>query len=102
MKILITGGAGFIGSKLALRLISEGHEITVLDNLSPQIHGDKPRQTSPLYASIADKVRFVHGSVCDRSTLLQSLTGQDVVVHLAAEKSNNINMPPTKLRNRNQ
>lgn len=85
MRILITGGAGFIGSNLALRLVCEGHEITVLDNLSPQIHGDNPRQTSTLYASIADKVRFVHGSVCDRGTLLQCLNDQDAVVHLAAE-----------------
>lgn len=85
MKILVTGGAGFIGSNLVLRLSSEGHEITVLDNLSPQIHGDNPKHTSPLYASIADKVRFIHGNVCDRTELLEGLKGQDAVVHLAAE-----------------
>lgn len=38
-NILITGGAGFIGTRLALQLIEKGHKITVLDNLSPQIHG---------------------------------------------------------------
>lgn len=40
MKILITGGAGFIGSALALDLISRGHTVRVMDNLSPQIHGN--------------------------------------------------------------
>lgn len=85
MKILVTGGAGFIGSNLVLRLSSEGHEVTVLDNLSPQIHGDNPKHTSPLYASIANKVRFIHGTICDRTALFECLKGQDAVVHLAAE-----------------
>ena len=40
MKILITGGAGFIGSNLALKLDKLGHEIVILDNLSKQIHGE--------------------------------------------------------------
>ena len=39
-KVLITGGAGFIGSNLSLKLIAKGYEVTVLDNLSPQIHGE--------------------------------------------------------------
>ena len=51
-KILITGGAGFIGSNLALRLIDQGYRVTVLDNLSPQIHGNDPLTSSPL-ASLA-------------------------------------------------
>ncbi len=85
MRILITGGAGFIGSNLARRLTTEGHEVTVLDNLSPQIHGNSPEQTSPLYASIRGIVRFVHGSVCDESAITECLAGQEAVVHLAAE-----------------
>jgi len=85
MNILITGGAGFIGSSLALCLIEEGHTVTVLDNLSPQIHGNEPEQTSALYASIRGKVRFVPGSVCDESAWAQCLPGQDAIVHLAAE-----------------
>jgi dTDP-L-rhamnose 4-epimerase len=85
MNILITGGAGFIGSNLALHLLAGGHQITVLDNLSPQIHGADPALTSPLYASIMHQVRFVHGSVCDASAWQQALEGQDAVVHLAAE-----------------
>lgn len=85
MNILITGGAGFIGSNLALRLAAEGHALTILDSLSPQIHGENPLHSSPLYLSIRDKVKFVHGSVCDESAWAQCLPGQDAVVHLAAE-----------------
>ncbi|MDE6049621.1 MAG: GDP-mannose 4,6-dehydratase, partial [Paramuribaculum sp.] len=48
-KALITGGAGFIGSNVALKLVEQGIGVTVLDNLSPQIHGDNPDVTSPLY-----------------------------------------------------
>ncbi|HSX55055.1 MAG TPA: NAD-dependent epimerase/dehydratase family protein [Sphingomonas sp.] len=84
MNILITGGAGFIGSRLALRLIERGHDVTVLDTLSPQIHGDDP-DASPLFASIRDKVRFVRGTVTDRAAMEQVLAGQEAVVHLAAE-----------------
>ena len=47
-NVLITGGAGFIGSNLALKLIEKGYQVTVLDNLSPQIHGYNPTETSPL------------------------------------------------------
>lgn len=85
MKVLITGGAGFIGSNLALKLISLGHEVAVLDTLSQQIHGDAPQISSPLYLSIKDKVRFIQGSVCDESALTRALEGQDAIVHLAAE-----------------
>lgn len=83
-KVLITGGAGFIGSRLSLRLLSEGHEVTVLDNLSPQIHGEDPTQ-SPLFQSIDGKVRFMKADVRSREALREALAGQDVVVHLAAE-----------------
>jgi dTDP-L-rhamnose 4-epimerase len=83
-KILITGGAGFIGSNLVAAVHANGHEITVLDNLSEQIHGSDP-STSPLFQAVRDKVRFIHGSVCDRDTLHSALDGQEVVVHLAAE-----------------
>lgn len=84
-KILITGGAGFIGSNLALKLIEKGNEITVLDNLSPQIHGDNPDETSPLYNSIKDRVKFIKGTVTSRSDLENAIEGQDVIVHYAAE-----------------
>ncbi|MGR6503004.1 NAD-dependent epimerase/dehydratase family protein [Shewanella sp. Koi 1] len=83
-NILITGGAGFIGSKLALKLIEQDNNITILDNLSPQIHGDNP-YLSPLYCSIKDKVKFIHGTVESREDWLTALEGIDTVVHLAAE-----------------
>ena len=84
-NILITGGAGFIGSNLALALIEKRHKITVLDNLSPQIHGDSPDETSPLYKSIKDKVKFLEGTVTSREDWSKALKGQDIVVHFAAE-----------------
>lgn len=84
-NVLITGGAGFIGSNLALQLIEKGYQITVLDNLSPQIHGADAASNSPLYQSIKDKVRFIQGSVTSRSHWQEALKGQDIVVHYAAE-----------------
>ena len=53
-NVLITGGAGFIGSNLALALLKLGYNITVLDNLSTQIHGIDPINTSPLFKSIVN------------------------------------------------
>lgn len=84
-KILITGGAGFIGSNLALRLIEIGHQVTILDTLSEQIHGADPENTSPLFNSIKGKVSFIKGSVTNKEDLTRALYNQDVVVHFAAE-----------------
>ena len=84
-NILITGGAGFIGSNLALKLINKGYKVTVIDNLSPQIHGVNPEQNSPLYKSIKDKVTFINGTVTSKEDWTKALEGQDVVVHYAAE-----------------
>ena len=83
--VLITGGSGFIGSNVALKLLAHGVKVTVLDNLSPQIHGDNPEETSPLYKSIKGKVKFVKGSVTSREDWLKALEGVDAVLHLAAE-----------------
>ena len=83
-NILITGGAGFIGSNIALKLIAQGRNVTVLDNLTKQIHGENPEE-SQLYCSIKGKVNFILGSVTDRDVLEKALEGQDVVIHLAAE-----------------
>lgn len=83
-KILITGGAGFIGSNLALHLKSEGHQVTVLDNLSEQIHGKQPKNSS-LYQSIHGKVNFINGDVTNREDLEKALYDQEVIIHLAAE-----------------
>lgn len=84
-KILITGGAGFIGSNLALKLIERGHQITVLDNLSLQIHGENPEENSPLFLSIKDKVTFIKGTVTSREDLKKAIGENAVIVHLAAE-----------------
>ncbi|MEG3179123.1 NAD-dependent epimerase/dehydratase family protein [Sphingomonas sp. LT1P40] len=84
MRVLITGGAGFIGSRLALKLIERGHEVSVLDTLSPQIHGDQPEE-GDLYRSIAGKVRFFHGDVSVKADLEPALAGQEAIVHYAAE-----------------
>lgn len=83
--VLITGGAGFIGSNLALKLIEKGYKITVLDNLSPQIHGENAEISSSLFSSIKDKVNFIKGDVTSREDWLKSISGVDCIVHLAAE-----------------
>lgn len=83
-NILITGGAGFIGSKLSLKLIGKGYKVRVLDNLSTQIHGNDV-QLSPLYLSIKDKVDFVNGDVQNIDDWKKAIQKQDAVIHLAAE-----------------
>lgn len=83
--ILITGGAGFIGSNIALKLIDKGYTVTVLDCLSTQIHGNKPEKTSPLYVSIKDKVQFIHGTVTNREDWVKAIKDQNAIIHLAAE-----------------
>ena len=84
-RILVTGGAGFIGSHLSLRLLSMGYDVVVLDNLLSQVHGLQPSQTSPSYIAIKDKVHFIRGDVTSRGDLQKALDGVDVVIHLAAE-----------------
>ena len=84
-NILITGGAGFIGSQLALRLLKEGYSVTVLDNLSPQIHGENPETDSPLYQSISGKVEFIKGDITNRHDVEKALENADAVIHFAAD-----------------
>jgi len=85
MRILVTGGAGFIGSHLANRLINDGHVLTILDNLSEQIHGSISETSYSTGKNITTRVRFIKGSVCDKTLWNQCLLNQDIVVHLAAE-----------------
>ena len=75
MKILITGGAGFIGSNLAKRLVKDGHEVRVLDSL---LRGNK------LDKSTYDSVQFIKGDVRDLSIVTEASKGCDVVYHFAA------------------
>jgi dTDP-L-rhamnose 4-epimerase len=84
-KVLITGGAGFIGSNLALHLIRNGYQVTVLDNLSPQIHGTNPKIESSLYQSIKDNVVFLEGTVTSRADWEKAINDNEFIVHLAAE-----------------
>lgn len=84
-NILITGGAGFIGSNLALELIKKGYNVTVLDNLSVQIHGENAEEKSFLFSKIKNKVTFIKGCVTIKEDWIKALSGQDAIVHLAAE-----------------
>lgn len=83
-NILITGGAGFMGSNLALQLIARGFSVTVLDNLLKQIHGTDPMQ-SVLYQIIAGKVNFIKGDITCRKDVENAVQFQDAIIHLAAE-----------------
>src|SRR4051812_3429982 len=78
--ILITGGAGFIGSHLADALLSRGHQVRALDNLSPQVHGPHPER--PAY--LDPEVELIRGDVRDPEIVARALDGVDVVYHLAA------------------
>jgi dTDP-L-rhamnose 4-epimerase len=79
-KILITGGAGFIGSHLCDELLDHGYEVRVLDSLHPQVHGAE--QARPAY--LADEVELMVGDVRDRNALDRALAGVDAVYHFAA------------------
>ncbi len=79
MKVLITGGAGFIGSHLADQLLDDGHEVRALDNLDPQVH---PGGERPDY--LDGDVELQVGDVRDRDAVRRAVDGVDAVVHLAA------------------
>jgi dTDP-L-rhamnose 4-epimerase len=79
MRVLITGGAGFIGSHLADRLLAEGHEVRALDSLDRQVHPDGER---PGY--LAGDVELQTGDVRDRDAVRRALERIDAVVHFAA------------------
>lgn len=79
-RVLITGGAGFIGSHLADELLEHGYQVRVLDCLLPQVHG--PGAQRPEYLS-AD-VELVVGDVRDAAAVERALRGVDAVFHLAA------------------
>jgi dTDP-L-rhamnose 4-epimerase len=83
--VLITGGAGFIGTRLARRFVDAGHTVTVLDALIPQVHGDDPATTSPLLRSLDGVATVIHGTVTSRDDLRDALENATIVVHLAAE-----------------
>jgi dTDP-L-rhamnose 4-epimerase len=84
MNVLITGGSGFIGSALALKLVDNNYIVTVLDNLSPQIHGSNPEE-SELYIKIKDKVNFIKGDVRNLEDWKKAINDNHIIIHLAAE-----------------
>jgi dTDP-L-rhamnose 4-epimerase len=79
MRILITGGAGFIGSHTADALLERGHRVRVLDSLEEPVH---PGHRVPSY--LDSRIEFMRGDVRDEAALLAALDGQDAVYHLAA------------------
>ncbi|USU10660.1 NAD-dependent epimerase/dehydratase family protein (plasmid) [Sphingomonadaceae bacterium OTU29MARTA1] len=79
MKIMVTGGLGFIGQALGRRLQGLGHEVTLIDSLTPQIHGTLPIVTSP------EGVEVVRLDVRDLARRAELIDGCDVIYHLAAE-----------------
>ncbi len=79
--VLITGGAGFIGSHLADALLQQGHRVRVLDNLDPQVHGEEQRR--PDY--LDPEVELLTGDVRDADAVARALEGVDTVFHFAAK-----------------
>ena len=77
MKVLITGGAGFIGSHTADRLLKQGYEVRVLDSLQKPIHNAIPEY-------LDERIEFIAGSATDVRALTEALQGVDYVYHLAA------------------
>ncbi|MCK5707925.1 MAG: SDR family NAD(P)-dependent oxidoreductase [Candidatus Aureabacteria bacterium] len=80
-NILITGGAGFIGSYTANALIDKGYDVTVFDNLSSQVHPDPEASLSRL----SPKVKFIKGDVRNHGEMEKAIDGIDVIYHFAAE-----------------
>lgn len=84
MRILITGGAGFIGSATALQLLDRGHDVVVLDNFLDQIHGADPDK-SYTWSLIKDRVAAVQADIRDREAVNVAVADTDAILHLAAE-----------------
>jgi dTDP-L-rhamnose 4-epimerase len=79
-NVLVTGGAGFIGSHLVDALVERGHRVRVLDALVSQVHGEN---AAPAYVN--SRAEFIQGDMCDRQVVDAALEGIDVVFHEAAE-----------------
>ncbi|MBM4133157.1 MAG: NAD-dependent epimerase/dehydratase family protein [Nitrospira sp.] len=85
MKILVTGGAGFVGSHTVDLLLEQGHEVVVVDNLDPQVHGTVSGSPPNLAAHERNaRLRFIRGDVRDAAVLTPAMAGVEAVLHLAA------------------
>jgi dTDP-L-rhamnose 4-epimerase len=80
MRVLVTGGAGFIGSHVVDALVARGDDVTILDNLEPQVHG--PERAPPAHVNRA--AELVIGDVRDAATVTRLVRNSDAVIHLAA------------------
>jgi dTDP-L-rhamnose 4-epimerase len=80
MKVLITGGAGFIGLRVARALINQGSQVRILDNFSPQIHA-----TDTLPDDLVTHVELIKADIRDHDAMAKALQGVEGIVHLAAE-----------------
>ena len=78
-KVLVTGGAGFIGSHLVDALVEEGHDVRILDSLVEQVHGGKVPE------HLNKDAEFIKGDVCDADAVSKALEDVEVVYHQAAE-----------------
>ncbi len=85
MRILVTGGAGFIGSHVVDRLVEREHQVVVLDNLDPQVHGADAAEPTHIAEHVAaGRVEFLRGDVRDAEAVRLALNGVHAVIHLAA------------------
>jgi dTDP-L-rhamnose 4-epimerase len=82
-KVLVTGGAGFIGSFIVEELLRRGYEVRVFDSLEPQVHGAL-HETGRPPAYLAESAEFVFGDVRDRDAVVSALEGVDFLLHQAA------------------
>ncbi|MBU1727512.1 MAG: SDR family NAD(P)-dependent oxidoreductase [Candidatus Omnitrophica bacterium] len=81
LKILVTGGAGFIGSHLVDALIEDGHKVRIFDNLDSQVHGVGSRK--PVYLNRG--AEFIKGDVRNKAALEKAMKGVDMIFHQAAK-----------------
>ena len=83
-NILITGGAGFIGLALAEKLLRASHNITLLDNFSPQIHGDLTKKKKWIN-NLNSKFKVIIGDIRDKLIVKRAVQNQEIIFHFAAE-----------------